>query len=153
MIYKSLNQKTMKRIFYTLAISAFIAGTGLTSCRSSAKKVEVAQDNVDQANMELNQALKDSIQQFRTASELRISKYEKNIADFKTRIAKEKKENRSKYDEKLAELDKRNNELKMKLADYKYEERAKWESFKAKYNQDMDDLGKSFDDLTVRKDK
>lgn len=143
----------MKKLFFTLAITALFAVTQLTGCRSSAKKVEVAQEKVDQANLELNQAVKDSIQQFRTASELKISNYEKGIAEFKARIANERKENRSLYEKKLAELEKRNSELKSKLADYKYEEQAKWEIFKADYNRDMDELGKSFDDLTVKKSK
>jgi outer membrane murein-binding lipoprotein Lpp len=143
----------MKKIFFTLAIAALFAGTQLTGCRSSAKKVEVAQDNVDKANLELDQAVKDSILQFRTTSEVKITKYEKGIAEFKSRIANEKKENRAIYEQKLAELEKRNSELKMKLADYKYEEQAKWEIFKADYNRDMDELGKSFDDLTIKKSK
>ena len=143
----------MKKIFFILAIAALFAGTQLTGCRSSAKKVEVAQDNVDKANLELDQAVKDSILQFRTTSEVKITKYEKGIAEFKSRIANEKKENRAIYEQKLAELEKRNSELKMKLADYKYEEQAKWEIFKADYNRDMDELGKSFDDLTIKKSK
>jgi len=143
----------MKKIFFTLAIAALFAGTQLTGCRSSAKKVEVAQENVDKANLELDQAVKDSIQQFRTTSEVKITKYEKGIAEFKTRIAKEKIENRAQYEKTLAKLEKRNNELKMKLANYKYEEQAKWEVFKADYNRDMDELGKSFDDLTIKKSK
>lgn len=143
----------MKKIFFTLAIAALFIGTQLTSCRSSAKKVEVAQDKVDQANLELDQAIKDSIQQFRTVSEVKITRYEKGIAEFKTRIAKEKKENRAKYEKTLAELEKRNSELKMKLANYRYEEQAKWEIFKADYNREMDELGKAFDDLTVKRVK
>jgi len=140
----------MKKIIFTLALTAFMAGTMLTSCRSSSKKVEKAQENVVKANQELNQALKDSIQQFRTESENRISIYEKNIVEFRTRIANEKQENKSKYEKKLAELDKKNIEMKKKLADYKYEEQAKWEIFKAEYNHDMDQLGQSFKDLTVK---
>jgi outer membrane murein-binding lipoprotein Lpp len=143
----------MKKIFFTLAIAALFAGTQLTGCRSSAKKVEVAQENVDKANLELDQAVKDSIQQFKTASEVKITRYEKGIAEFKLRIANEKKENRAKYENTLAKLEKRNGELKLKLADYKYEEQAKWEIFKADYNRDMDELGKSFDDLTIKKSK
>ena len=143
----------MNKIFFTLAISALIAGTQFTGCRSSTKKVEAAQENVDKANLELDQAVKDSIQQFRTTSEVKITRYEKGIAEFKSRIANEKKENRAIYEKKLAELEKRNSELKMKLADYKYEEQAKWEIFKADYNRDMDELGKSFDDLTMKKSK
>ena len=140
----------MKKIIFTIALITFMTGIMLTSCRSSVKKVEKAQENVVEANQKLNQALKDSIQQFRTESENRISIYEKDIVEFRARIANEKKDNKSKYEKKLAELDKKNIEMKKKLADYKYEEQAKWEIFKAEYNHDMDQLGQSFKDLTVK---
>ena len=140
----------MNKSFFILALTTLMAGSMLTACQSSAKKVENAQDKVVEAKQELNLALKDSIQQFRRESEDKISEYEKNIAEFRTKLAKEKKKDKSIYDKKLAELDKKNSEMKKKLADYKYDERAKWKIFKAEYNHDMDQLGKSFKDLTVK---
>jgi len=41
----------------------------------------------------------------------------KNIAEFKARIAKEKKENRADYEKKLLVLEDNNSDLKKKLAD------------------------------------
>lgn len=140
----------MNKSFFILALTMLMAVTMLTSCQSKVKRVENAKDKVIEAKQELDQALEDSIQQFRKASEDKISKYEKNIADFRLKIANEKMENKSIYDKKLAELVKKNSDLKKKLADYKYDERTKWKIFKAEYNHDMDQLGKSFKDLTVK---
>ena len=82
----------MKKIIFTLAITTFMAGTMLTSCMSSDKKVKNAQENVQdakdkvvEANQELNQAIKDSIQQFKKESEEKINNFEKNMAEFKAR--------------------------------------------------------------------
>lgn len=140
----------MNKSFFTLALTTLMAGAMLTSCQSSATKVEKAQDKVVEAKQDLNQALQDSIRQFKTESENKISNYEKIIAEFRTKIAKEKKVNKLKYEKKLAELDQRNSELKKKLADYKDEEHTKWRIFKAEYNHDMDELGKSFKNLTIK---
>ena len=140
----------MKKTIFTLTISMFIVGAMLTGCQSSKTKVEKAEDKVASANQELNQALSDSIKQFKTESAERISNNEKNITEFKARIAKEKSENKAKYEKKLAELEKRNMDMKMRLADFKDEEQTKWEKFKVEYNHDMEELGKAFKDLTVK---
>jgi septal ring factor EnvC (AmiA/AmiB activator) len=78
-----------------------------------------------------------------------LTDQEKNIAEFKARIAKEKKENRADYEKKLIELENKNSDLKKKLADYKDDGQDKWISFKAEFNRDIDELGKAFKDLTV----
>jgi uncharacterized protein YlxW (UPF0749 family) len=140
----------MKKTIFTIAITMLMAGTMLTSCHSSAKKVEDAQDKVADANQELNQTIKDSIQQFKKESEEKISANEKSYADFKARIANEKKENKAKYEKKLAELDQKNSDMKKKLDDYKAEGKENWEKFKVEFNHDMDELGKAFKDLTVK---
>jgi len=51
----------------------FILGIMLTSCLSSADKVQNAKDNVSKAKDELNQAVKDSIIQFKKESEEKIA--------------------------------------------------------------------------------
>jgi len=61
----------MNKIIFTFALTTLIAGTTLTSCMSSHKKLENAQnnmqdtkDNIVKAKLELNQKKNDSIQQF-----------------------------------------------------------------------------------------
>ena len=95
----------MKKTVFTLAITMLIGGTILTSCQSSAEKVENAEnnlqeakENVSEAKQDLKEARQDSIteyQKFRKEYEERIIANEKIIADFKAKIATEKKENKA----------------------------------------------------------
>jgi hypothetical protein len=149
----------MRKRHYILAITTLIVTFLITACESSSKKVEDAQKKVEQtkvnaiaANIELNQARKDSIsnyKQFKKESEDRIIAQEKSIAEFKARIAKEKKANRAEYEKKLVQLEQKNSDLRKKLNEYKDEGKGKWISFKIEFNHDMDELGKAFKDLTV----
>jgi len=150
----------MRKIFLTPVVIAFMTVTLFIGCQSSSKKVEIAKDNVQvaeenvaEAKQELNEAVKDSIQLFRKESEKRIIANEKSLAEYKVKIATEKKESRARYEKEWAELVKKNNELKMRLKDFNEESEDKWESFKTEFNHDMDELGKAFKDLTVKNTK
>jgi len=99
--------------------------------------------------LEADQALANAIQQFKNESEAIISANEKNIAELKIKIAKEKKENKASYEKKLAELEQKNSDLRKKLNEYKAEGEDDWNIFKAEFSHDMDELGKAFKDLTV----
>jgi len=100
--YKTIKKlNNMKKSVFTLAITMLIGGTILTGCQSSAEKVENAENNLQEAKenvLEAKQDLKvahqDSIteyQKFRIEYEERITANEKSIADFRARMAKEKK--------------------------------------------------------------
>ena len=86
-------------------------------------------------------------EQFKIEAEKAIAVQEKNIAELKAKIAKEKKDVKADYNKKLGELEKKNDELKKKLVDYKDEGKEKWKSFKAEFNHDMDEFGKAFEGL------
>lgn len=75
----------------------------------------------------------------------------KTIADFKLKIANERKEVKAKNEQKLAELEARNNQMEKTLLDYKEEGENKWVDFKIKFNRDLDDLGKAFSNLSNKK--
>ena len=84
----------MKKSIFSLALTAFVAGTLLTNCSTPAQKVENAEDHVEQANEDLNKAQDDyaaDVEKFRKESEERIATNEKSIADFDARIEKEKR--------------------------------------------------------------
>ena len=133
----------MKRSIFSLTLSMIIGGTMLTSCQSSREKVENAQEQVVEAKQELNQAIKDSIQQFRMESEEKIRDNEKDIAEFNAKIAKQKKEDRARYEQKLADLQKQNREMKKQLENFREESKDNWDAFRFKFKNDMDDLGKA----------
>ena len=137
----------MKNKLSSIAIASILVGSILSSCQSTEKKVEDAKENIVEAKQELNQIVKDSIIQFRTESESKIAEHEKSIVDFRTRIAKDKKANREKYEAKLAELEQKNTDMKKRLDDYKEESQDQWNSFKLGFTKDMDALAEAFKDL------
>ena len=133
-----------------MAVIVSMAFTMFISCQSSSKKIDNAQENVTKAKEKIYQAIKDSIKQFRSVTQEKLIANEKQLAEYKIKIAKEKKANKEKYEAELARLDKKNNDLKIKLENYNEEGKEKWESFKTEFNRDMDELGKAFKDLTVK---
>ena len=140
----------MKKSIFMLAVTMFIAGAMLTGCQSSADKVQDAKDNVVTANQALDKAVKDSIQQFKKESQEKINDYDKSIADFKAGLANTKKVDKAKYEKALADLEQKKSDLKKKLEEFKEDQVANWKSFKIEFNHDMDDLGKSLKDYTVK---
>ena len=146
-----------KPILAITVISFMVVLLMSTGCNSSSKKIENAKENVQNANenvvdanQELNQALNDSIRDFRKTAEDQIIANEKILALYKARIAKENKKNKADYEKEWAKLVAQNKELKTRLADYKQESKDNWEEFKTEYNRDMDELGKAFKNLTVK---
>jgi hypothetical protein len=144
----------MKKVMDIMALALLISGIFLTGCQSSATKVENANEKVNNAKdevviaqQELDQAIKDSIQQFKKESAEKIIVYEQNIAEFKVRIAKENKEARARDERKLAELEQQNRIMKQQLAEFNEERRDQWVSFRDKFNRDMEKQGRAFRDF------
>jgi hypothetical protein len=134
-----------------------------SGCQSTAKKVENAEDKVQVANKALADSETDlyyarldtisNYEQYKIEAEKVIIAQEKNITDFKARLASEKQEINADLENKLVELEKKNKELKIKLADFKDDGQNKWISFKDEFNHDMNELGNAFKDLTVENTK
>lgn len=142
----------------TLAITVFMAGSMITGCQSSSEKVKDAQDKVQAANekvaaaqRELDQAIKDSIQAFKNEYEQIITYNDKKIAAFRVRINNEKKENRARYEQKLAELEQQNREMRKRLEAFNEEQKENWESLRLKFKHDMEEQGKAFRDFWTGK--
>jgi hypothetical protein len=76
--------------------------------------------------------------------------YEKIIEEFKAKIASEAKEDLSIYEKKLAALEQKASDMKKKLVEYKEEGKEQWDSFKLKFNNDLEELGKALKNFTVK---
>lgn len=144
----------MKKNQITLAIALLMAGTMLTKCQSSASKVNEAQEKVNEANgkvveanQKLDDAIKDSILEFKKESEARIEVQEKNMDDLRAKIAKQNIENKLVFEQRLAVMEQQNREMKRNLAEFNETRRDNWYSFKAKFNHDMEEHGKAFRDF------
>jgi len=134
-----------------------VAGLLFFSCQSSTSKLEKAKEkmnaatqNVVEANEAFNEALQDSIQQFRDASVKEIKHNEIKIKELKAQIVKEKEKLRVENEKKLAALEQKNNELLSRMDNYKDDRQAKWETFKIEYTHDMNELKEAFEGLTIK---
>ncbi len=150
----------MKKTILSVAISILFIGAFITSCQTPESKVEDAEEKVvnaeqklDDANFDLNQARLDSIQQWKEETAVKISNNDKSIAELKAKILKLNAENKANYDKSLAALELKNAELKKKLGDYNYDGKSNWQIFKDEFNRDLEEIAKSFKDLTVKNTK
>lgn len=143
----------MKKSILVLLVFTVITGAIFTSCRTPAQKVENAQNNVTEANKDLDKANQEylaDIEKFRKETADKIAANDKSIAEFKARIENDKKDAKADYNKKIAELEQKNSDMKKKLDDYKAEGKESWEKFKTEFSHDMEELGNAFRDLTVK---
>ena len=68
-------------------------------------------------------------------------------------MAKDKKQAKAEYKEKIAKLEQKNTDMKKRMNDYKSDSQEQWESFQREFNHDMDELGNSLKDLTKNNTK
>ncbi len=142
-----------KTIYRRVAAITFAMGMVLTNCSTPTEKVEKAEANVAEANKDLDKAQEEyltDIDNCRKATDEKIAANNQSIADFKTRIANEKKEAKADYNAKIAALEQKNSDMKKKMDDYKADGKENWELFKADFNKGMDDIGQSLKDLTTK---
>lgn len=136
-----------------MACLALLANIVLSSCSSSAEKVEQAQEKVAAANQSLDKANADyvaDVEKYRRETAAIIATNNESIAAFNARIESEKMEARADYQKKIATLEQKNTDLKKRLDDYKAEGKNSWEQFKIEFSRDLDELGNAFRDLTVK---
>ena len=138
----------MKNKYFTAAVILFIAGAVFTGCNNNREKVENAEENVKKANQELIDAkaqYEKEWNQFKTDAELKISAFKALI---KTASGKSK----AKYEKEVMELEQKNVELRKKLNEYKYEGKDSWETFKKDFNDGLDYIGNTLNDIFTKKD-
>ncbi|WP_428659248.1 hypothetical protein [Runella sp.] len=143
----------MKKNILTLAVFTMLAGTILTSCMTPAQKVKNAQNNVKEANVDLDKANREylaDVENYRKETAAKIAANDLAIAEFNTKIENEKEDAKADYTKKVAVLKQKNIDMKMRMDDYKVDGKEKWKMFKTEFGHDMDELGKAFKDLVVK---
>jgi predicted small secreted protein len=143
----------MKKSILVFSAFALMTAATLTSCNSPAKKVEEAQNDVNEANKDLakaNEAYLADIESYRKETAEKIAANDRSIAEFNSRIKEQKREAAADYKMKIAKLEQKNSDMKKHLDDYKAEGKENWQKFKTEFNHDMEERGKAFKDLTVK---
>jgi hypothetical protein len=140
----------MKKTILTFAALTVIAATSFTSCSSPEQKVENAQNNVADANKDLDKANQEyaaDIEAYRKQTDDSIAANKASIVEFNERIEKDKEADKAEYKKEINDLDQKNTDMKKKMDDYKAEGKDKWNTFKADFSRDMNDLGNSIKKL------
>jgi hypothetical protein len=144
----------MKNKYFIAAVILLIAGSVFTGCNNNREKVENAEDNVKKANQELIDAkaqYEKEWTQFKTDAELKISANEKKISDFKALIKTASGKSKAKYEKEVIVLEQKNVELRKRLNEYKYEGKDSWETFKKDFNDGLDYIGNTLNDIFTKK--
>jgi chromosome segregation ATPase len=143
------NLKTM-----ALAGIVILGIAGCNSPKQKAEKLENAEENVIEAQQELNEAVIDSTNEydrFKAESEAKLIANDVKIAALKDQLKTDKKEIRTKYEKQLTELEQKNAKLKSNIAEYKETDKSNWEKFKVSFNEDLDALGKAISGIATDK--
>lgn len=143
------NLKTM-----ALAGIVILGIAGCNSPKQKAEKLENAEENVIEAQQELNEAVIDSTNEydrFKAESEAKLIANDVKIAALKDQLKTDKKEIRTKYEKQLTELEQKNAKLKSNIAEYKETDKSNWEKFKVNFNEDLDALGKAISGMATDK--
>ncbi|MDP3557449.1 MAG: hypothetical protein Q8T03_08745 [Bacteroidota bacterium] len=146
----------MKKTILAIVASTFITGTILTSCSTPTEKMENAQQNVTEANKDLNKAQEEyiiDVENYRKETNAKIAANEKSISEFDVRIENEKKDAKADYKKKITELEQKNTDMKKKMDDYKVEGKEKWEAFKSEFSREIEELGVSINNLMDKNPK
>ncbi|MFL5727872.1 MAG: hypothetical protein ACJ75J_00175 [Cytophagaceae bacterium] len=139
----------MKKLI-AIASFIYISSTLISGCSNSAENVQKAQDNVKNANQDLDIANKEylaDVEAYRKEAAAKIAANEKSIAEFKARKQADKNAAKADYDLEVAALERKNSDMKKQLDDYQFQGAEKWDLFKSEFSHGMDELGKAFKDL------
>jgi preprotein translocase subunit SecF len=136
----------MKKLIFKLTLSLFLINAIFIGCETFSEKADSTKNNVVEAKEEF---LAD-IENFKADTADKIEANKQNIEALKARIEYAKKDVKAYSLKKIAILEQKNSEMKVKLDEYKEDGKDNWEIFKAEFSRDMDDLGKSFKNFTVK---
>lgn len=130
----------------SLVVTLFIMGTSLTNCNSPAEKVEDAKNNVVDAQVALDKAnteLLDEVENYKKEMAERVAANNLVIAELKSTMKDVK-------DGVVENFELKNKDLQTKMEVYKVEGKDKWEAFKLEFEHDMNELAKAMAALKMK---
>jgi hypothetical protein len=150
----------MKKLFLSLAVVAFMAGTISTSFGQVPDKQSVkARENLKEekkdvviAKQDLKVAQKDSVSEYQKLtkeSEIKFKENEKSVSDLRASITKSNSKEMVNDQKKVSLLETKNNQLKKELADYKVLGQTEFVAFSKEFNHDLDQLAKELKDFKI----
>jgi predicted TIM-barrel fold metal-dependent hydrolase len=121
-------------------------------CTTPEQKVADKKESVVDASNELEKAQSDYLEEiaaFRKDNADKFAANEKIIADFRARIASQKREAKAEYNKKISELEGKNSDFRKRLDLYNESNKEQWEAFKKDFKSDMDQLNNAINDFSI----
>lgn len=132
----------------------------LSSCMSTDQKKENAQNRTEAAQDNLNAAqnnetlvaqkaaTEDELKTFKLESDLKIKNNEVSIAQLKLKMNKPGSALDEVYARRIDSLQIKNQNLKTRISDYE-KTHTDWGKFKSDFNRDLNEIGKTINNLTA----
>ena len=142
----------MKKSILTLGMIALLSAGTLTSCKDGEAKVEDAQEDVLEAKQEVVEEQNEANQEYENYKmeiNEKITKNEQKIADLKVKKITGSADAQERHNKRIAKLEARNSELDERSKAYETY-KTDWQKFQQEFNRDMDDLGTSIKNFTVK---
>lgn len=139
-----------------VAVAILATGSIATSCKSSSDNVEEKQEDVNDANENLDKAqieFEKDLEFYRKSKFQSIEENEKSISELKAEYESDKKETKEEYTAKIEALEKTNKSLKLKMEEYKPSNYDSWKKFEREFNHEMDEFGKAIKDFMANRKK
>jgi len=140
----------MKKLFLSLTMIAFIAGTVTTAFGQEQKQEQKKEVVVEKQNVQVAQ--KDSLSEYQKLikeSDVKFKSNEKSITDLRVAIAKIDEKDQALNLKSVSILEQKNTDLKKVLADYKVEGQTDFTTFKKEFNGNLDLLAKELKDFKI----
>lgn len=154
----------MKKNIFILAISVFIGGISLRSCKSDTDKKEDAIENVNEAKQDLKEVEADEIadeatkandeewQTYKVESNKTILANETRILELRNAINKPGTTFDKSYAKSINTMEEKNIALQKRIINYENNQ-TDWESFKREFNSDAEVLATTFKNFTSKNKK
>lgn len=115
------------------------------AAKAGVTKLKKAKVNITDAGTDFGEALKLTVEQFKTDSVIKIAETEHKIADFKKKIATSNNEITAIYQHQVDKLEVSKTNLISALEAYKEAGESKWETFKHQFSNDLVEFEKEIE--------
>jgi hypothetical protein len=141
----------MKKSLLLMTVIGFTSASFFVGCDFPTGNVENSRENIVEAQLQVVDAkrtLKIEQERFRRETEVQLSENRNQLTELKSIAASKKIDLRITYNEKIAELERKNSALEFRLKRFESEENTEWQNFRKEFDSDMDALVLAFKDLT-----
>jgi hypothetical protein len=126
-----------------------------TLAEPSERKMESAKRKVNELKKELKEAEEEAVaanqewNKFKKEVAARIRQNENTIGRFRNKMEKSGAKFKAKYEEKVRELERKNNLMKVKLGAYKTENLARWNEFRTVAKKNMEEMKRNMAEIAL----